>query len=253
MNFQYGYYSFQPIDDSTCYLGIQNNKYANCPIEGKLFSGPAIIPGFVRNPHNQRVYKVVETALYAFRDCIHLTNITLPNTIHTINRDLLYNTSVTYLTIPASVRCLTYAALSGLSSLTTLIFQPGSELTTLKESSFAYFHSANLIILPPKLRTINRKLFEYRVSSTPVTLIFCGTHQIPSSPLTEAETTIVAYVSSRYRESTIGGIQANILEDDSICMPYFEYFNKHPTCGMTIKIHLPFSLCFFNIVVNFFS
>ena len=216
--FQYGNFNFEKIDDFTCSFGIKNNIYSNALISGISLSGTVVIPGYVRCKEDNRQYKVVETAAFSLRDCVNITNVVLPNTLQTINADFLYNTSVTHLIVPSSVKYLRKSSFSGMTQLQSISFQSGSQLELLDGSSFAHSNNLIFVVIPSKVRKIGNKLFQFRTATTIVDLVFCGSNFIGSTNLTTADTNIAISVSSKYLSQTLAGMEVTQLENDTICI-----------------------------------
>lgn len=98
------------------------------------------------------------TMLGAFGGCTSLKNITIPNTVTTISYGCFSYTAIEKVTIPKSVTTLE-GAFEGCESLSEVIFETGSTLTTIGEDTFRGCTSLTEIALPSSVTTIGRNAF----------------------------------------------------------------------------------------------
>ena len=87
--------------------------------------------------------------------CSSLTSITIPASVTTIGQQAFYEcSSLTSITIPSSVTTIEFDAFNFCSNLATVTFGEGSKLETIEHSAFANCSSLTDINLPSGLTTI---------------------------------------------------------------------------------------------------
>ena len=140
-------------------------------------SGSLVIPSSISN--GSSTYSVVSIGAYAFRDCVGLTSVTIPNTVTSIGRNAFAGcTGLTSMTIPNSVTAIDGAfvgcenlisvvlpntissidgAFSGCGSLTTISIP--SSVTTIGFMTFYDCASLQSITLPHGVTTIADNAF----------------------------------------------------------------------------------------------
>ena len=114
----------------------------------------------------------------AFKDCKNLTSVTFASgsKVATIRYSAFQNcTSLTSITIPNSVTTIENAsssdgAFTGCTSLASVIFEPGSKLTTIGRSAFSDCTSLTLITIPNSVTTIGIAAFRNCTSLTGITI-----------------------------------------------------------------------------------
>lgn len=144
MNFTFGDFYFETIDDYTCRIGNSSGLKPNAPVVGKLLSGHLKIPHFAI--YNNKYYTVTQTSKYCFRECA-ITSVSIPNSIISIELDTFWGTSISYIYIPVSVKELREFALSTMPKLIKVEFGEGINLT-ISRCCFYYDFKLNKIVLP---------------------------------------------------------------------------------------------------------
>ena len=117
----------------------------------------------------------------AFQHCNRLTEITLPASVTTINREAFSDCSALQsIEIPASVTSIGDSAFSGCSSLATVTFAEGSQLASIGYSAFSGCSALQSIALPESVTTIKSEAFNGCNALTEFT-IPKGVTSLPSS------------------------------------------------------------------------
>ena len=182
--FTYGIYVFTALSPRTCLIGNSTNPevhvYGNALIEKtECEESTIIIPAYVED-ETGRKYKVIETNQFSFRECKHITSLTIPNTVIKIGRDSFYETSIESLIIPSSVLYLSDSSLSNIRNLSSLIFQPGTNIRKLPLGGLARLTSLKNIIIPPSVKIINQTFKDY-YEEHEMNMYYCGSADLSGS------------------------------------------------------------------------
>ena len=140
------------------YVGDETNPYAVLiEVTNKNMSTYAIHPDT----------KVI--AYEAFRDCSHLTSITIPDGVRGIGDRAFYGcTSLTSVTIPDSVTNIGESAFSGCTSLRSATI--GDSVTSIGSGAFGYCSSLKSVTIPDSVTSIGDSAFGYCDSLKSVTI-----------------------------------------------------------------------------------
>ncbi|MBR0195239.1 MAG: leucine-rich repeat protein [Paludibacteraceae bacterium] len=104
----------------------------------------------------------------AFRNCLSLTSVTIPNSVTSIGNGAFSNCSLTSIDIPNSVTSIGYAAFRGCSSLTTIDIPNSVE--SIGHVAFSGCISLTSVTIPNSVRSIGHSAFEDCSSLTSVTI-----------------------------------------------------------------------------------
>lgn len=224
MTFTYGNFIFEVLN------GICSLK---SPVAGKGYTGAAIIPNVAKN--GSKRYIVTKISNECFKDCVSLNAISFPDTLKTIGSNVIYNTSVTSLFIPKSVKLLGNASFSGVYLLETVIFEPGSKLETIGNTAFAWCTKLTSIVFPPSVKSIEGHIFQ---GFSEITVYYCSKNAIQKANAFESsgkDVSVTLYVPAGYPSRTeISKFNPTTINDD-VCKPYNEVFNNRVTCKATRK------------------
>ena len=226
MVFSYGEFNFE-VSGRTCSL--------KSPVLSIKYSGKGIIPSIAKD--GAKRYIVTKISSYCFSNCIGLNSISFPDTLKDIDTNILYNTSVKTLFIPKSVRRITGAAFSGVFNLETVIFEPGSRVSIIGGSVFAWCEKLQIIILPPSIRSIDSYMF-HGTSSTK-SVYYCGSNELTDTKLFESPCStfdVTVYVTNKYPTGKLIGGKNKIVTNLEKCAPYYEVFDNRITCKNSRRV-----------------
>ena len=226
MKFSFQDFYFTTISDYTCRIGVDGRAPGNAAINGTSYAGPLVIPEYATD-ETGRKYKVIATSDYCFRGCTNLKEAKLPKTLIRLAEDTFFQTGITQLIIPRNVEVLDYAALSRMSNLETLIFEPGSKLRTLGSIQMHHNPSIKRLVFPPGVLTIGNNFFSGVSSSSKVDIIYCSPYEISNSVFS-GFATVTAYVTKLYpKDKKLGNVSSNLLADnDKSCKVFDDYLRK---------------------------
>ncbi|EAY12753.1 cell surface protein, putative [Trichomonas vaginalis G3] len=188
-------------------------------------------------------YKVIKTSRYAFRDCTSITSIIIPNTLEFISLDSFWNTSVTELFIPKSIKTLDDNALSTMQKLVIVIFEKGISLTF---GENVFYDCINLnsitfpsnIIYPPTLFFGRTNLSSVFLCSKTVILNdnnhFLGAVRKPS-----------IFVTKSYSGDKFFGVPVHYMENEEYFCPH----NKN-SCNCNIILYKTSSIYMVIFLLN---
>lgn len=183
---------------------------------------------------------VLEIGEGAFRDCISLTNITLPNGVTTIGDYAFCSCiSLTGITIPDSVKTIGYGAFWNCSSLTRIIIPNG--VTAIAGNLFLNCSMLEDILIPNSVKTIGNcafsgtGLYSITIPDSVVTIgigAFDGCWSLCSVLIPDSVTTIGEYVfkscsnlceinvsSNNQNYSSVDGVLFDKTQSKLICCP----------------------------------
>lgn len=137
------------------------------------YTGSITIPATVT--YNGKTFNVVSIGEYAFRGCVSLTSVTIPNSITSIKSFAFYNcSSITTLNIPSSVKEIGAGAFEGCSSLTQMVLPQG--LTVIEDETFYGCTALKGVVIPSSVTAIGEEAFS-RCSS--LISIYCFSSNAP--------------------------------------------------------------------------
>lgn len=123
---------------------------------GSFYAGGWNIPKSVK--YENVTYSVTTIGSYAFRDCVGLTSITLPNSVTTIDSYAFQGcSSLTSIEIPNSVTSIGIRAFEGCSSLTTI--EIPNSVTYIGASAFALVYGLTSVTIPNSVTAIGYSAF----------------------------------------------------------------------------------------------
>jgi uncharacterized repeat protein (TIGR02543 family) len=134
---------------------IYNNAFNNCSVLADVELGNSLI----------------EIEYTAFFGCYELTEIELPDTLESIGNQAFSCCGLTSITIPASVTTLTRQAFRDSIHLETVIFESGSQLEIIEDSTFYGCTSLTSIILPATVTSIDYSAFYNCATTFELTLL----------------------------------------------------------------------------------
>jgi hypothetical protein len=105
----------------------------------------------------------------AFNGATSLTSITIPEGVTNIGEGAFIDAALTSITIPAGVTNIGYDAFYNASSLSSVTFEPGSQLASIGESAFSATSSLTSITIPASVTSIGARAFYGASSLTSVT------------------------------------------------------------------------------------
>lgn len=92
-------------------------------------------------------------------DCPNLTHVTLNSGLKTVGGYAFYNSGLTTITIPNTVTTLTGGTFAQCSDLKTVLFETGSRLTELNDSTFENCTTLTDVTIPRSVQTIDQYVF----------------------------------------------------------------------------------------------
>ena len=204
--FSYGKLRFTSLTDTTCKVGWNESVNGNGAVEGTNIKGKITIPSVVKDKANCRTYIVTETGRYSFRNCIGITNIILPDTLIAIRFDSFYATQITRILIPKSVQTFGDSCFSSTSKLKDLIFESGSQLTTIERCSFYCNYALEYITLPPSVTTFGVDVFYACRNLKEVHICSCIDASLVSYPFTKMNSEPKVIVNLCYKSPYFSNI-----------------------------------------------
>ena len=249
IEFSSGDFNYKYISSRTCSIGNNSNIYANGAVKGSSFSGTAVIPSKVFDAERKRFLIVTTLAKYCFRSCANLNAVSLPNSLIAIEQDSFFDTSITSLIIPESVRSIEYAGFSGMKKLEEIIFRSG-KLKTISADVFAFSHMLTRVVIPPTVSKVSTFLFHYTSNSSNIDFIYCGSYPLENDQMFKDGKNVRAFVTKNYPADTkLGDLTPTILsDDDNTCNPYlFPYVPLLITkqnCKTNIIASISLLICF---------
>ena len=230
---------FRYVTKSTteCTLGANYSEEANAPIDGKSFTGVANIPSTVK--YAGHTYTVIAINRYAFRGCVNMTGINLPNTIREIGWDHCYDTSIKHYFIPKSVTTLKYSAFSHMNNLILITFEEGSQITDVGRGVFGSLPELRMIVLSSGFNPGTVKGIFVRTIKLQY-VVYCGSNDLSSliEPLTDSNPNVQVIVTENYpKDATFGGHE--VIVKPGFCFVDFK-LPIHPRtfyCKNTQKIN----------------
>ncbi|MBO4294924.1 MAG: leucine-rich repeat domain-containing protein [Alphaproteobacteria bacterium] len=170
---------------------MKNYNQDNLPWKNQLQSIKSVViePG--------GVYSISSVAFYG---ATNLTSVSIPNTVTNIGQHAFRDTSLTSLTIPSSVTNIDKYAFRDITTLQSLTFEPGSQLTSIGMSAFRGTSALTSVVLPSSITTIEQCAFCHDTGLTSVTIpnsvtsigyeAFYGTSNLTSITIPDSVTTI---------------------------------------------------------------
>ena len=168
---------FEVFDDVLYYL---DDYTLTARVEGsdnKDISGNVNIPETIR--YNGHFYSVTSIASYAFRECIKITGINIPNSVTSIGGEAFSGcTGLTSIIIPVSVKDIGYHTFSGCTNITSIEVAEGNPVFDSRENCNAIIKTAkNTLILgcqnstiPSSVTTIGVYAFGHCTGLTSITI-----------------------------------------------------------------------------------
>ena len=123
-------------------------------------------------------------------------------TVTLISHYAFWKTSIEIVIIPFTVEEIQHAEFAFSYSLKNVVIEPGSRLATLGPR-FIYLTGISRIVLPPNIKEMHIKTFEYANNLTEV--FFCGNIKINVTFLL-TNTNFKVYVPTNFKYSSFGGI-----------------------------------------------
>lgn len=166
-------YDFSAVNNGkTIYYNITSSPsprtvevtYQNTSNSG--YSGSITIPSSVT--YNGNTYSVTSIGNYAFRSCITLTNITIPNSVTSIGNCAFQNCKFQSISIPNSVTTIGSSAFSGCNNLTSIMI-PNS-VTSIKNKAFYGCSGLTSIAIPNSMTNIEFATFSGCSNLTSITI-----------------------------------------------------------------------------------
>ena len=159
------YYNFNESTQTASVTGQGSNKY----------SGDVTIPSTVI--YDGTTYNVTRIGNEAFRDCIDLTSVTIPNSVTSIESGAFYGCSgLTSITIPNSVTAIVSSAFSNCSGLEAITVESGNTVYYSEGNCLIRRNTKRLIlgcsnsIIPNDVMSIGSNAFSGRTGLTSVTI-----------------------------------------------------------------------------------
>ena len=144
------------IVDGISYKLDAKNQRAKITAGTNLYAGSVTIPEKFED--DSVVYYVEEIEGGAFRDCVTLTDITIPSTVMKIGAEAFKNcTSLEDITIPTSVTELRASTFEGCSSLQSVVMH--NSLTSLGASLFRRCTALQTISIPDGVKSLPANIF----------------------------------------------------------------------------------------------
>ena len=225
MSFQYSDFKFYKISERECSIGDGTNIIANGAVLGDKFSGQAIIPSVVLDQSGNKIV-VTNISKYCFRDCTGITAVSIPHSIKFIDHDAFYRTAIESLVIPSSVEKLGYSALSTITGLKYVLFEPG-KLSSIGDRSLALFNNVKKVVLPPSVVDIGVEIFfGTSNNNNPLDLVYCGSTSVTNEKIWDSSQNakVNVYVTKNYQSNTFGGRSLTVLENSNDCKVYDLYY-----------------------------
>ncbi|MDR0633165.1 MAG: leucine-rich repeat domain-containing protein [Holosporales bacterium] len=107
---------------------------------------------------------------FAFSECHSLQFIELPAPLTTIGLAAFRDSALTSVTIPANVQQIGMLAFENCSSLTSVVFAPGSQLTEIKLGTFKNCSKLKSVTIPESVTTIASDAFEGCLALSEITV-----------------------------------------------------------------------------------
>lgn len=122
-------------------------------VAGCSISGDIVIPEEIN--YEKKVYKVTGIAMEAFKDCVGVTSITVPNGVCYIDIDAFSGcTGLKSIYISKSVTNINFGVFSGCSELSTIIVEEGNPKYDSRNNCNALIETANNIIIKGSNNTV---------------------------------------------------------------------------------------------------
>ena len=120
--FSFGKLNFSPLTSEACKVGWDESTEGNGAKEGKNIKGKIVIPSVAKDYENNKTYFVTELGKFSFRNCAEITDVILPDSLQAIRHDSFYNTSITKIFVPMSVKTLGFYSFSCAYKLREIAF-----------------------------------------------------------------------------------------------------------------------------------
>lgn len=112
-----------------------------------------------------------EEAFYFYDPKSQLKNVKFPSSLKSIGKNAFYHSALTSIDIPANVESIGEYAFATCESLTSITFEDGSVLTTIKANTFYNCSALTNIVIPVNVADIEGKAFENCSSLASVTFL----------------------------------------------------------------------------------
>lgn len=137
------------------------------------YTGAITIPSTVT--YNGKTFNVVSIGEYAFRGCLSLTSVTIPNSVTSIKSYAFYNCSaIAALAVPTSVKEIGTGAFEGCTSLTQMVLPTG--LTVIEDETFYGCTALRGVVIPSSVTMIGEEAFS---RCTALISIYCFATSAP--------------------------------------------------------------------------
>ena len=156
------YYNYNS-DGSSVSVTYQGTSYSSYSNE---YTGDIVIPETVT--YSGQTYSVTTIGSSAFRGCIGLTSVTIPNSVTSIGGSAFNGCrGLTSVTIPNSVTSISSSAFNGCSGLTSVTI--GNSVTSIGSSAFNGCRGLTSVTIPNSVNSISSSAFNGCSGLTSVT------------------------------------------------------------------------------------
>ena len=154
------------------YSYINDGKELEVSSGDRHYSGTVVIPEEVT--YMDKVLKVTSVGNNAFRHCVSLTTVVIPNSVKTIGYSAFEGCGITSMTIPNSVTSIGSHAFLDCLNLTSLTIS--NSITKINYSTFEGCISLGSVIIPNSVTSIEESAFEECWNLASVTIPNSVTH-----------------------------------------------------------------------------
>lgn len=184
--------------------------------------------------YGSKSYSVIAIEANAFRGCVNITSITIPNSITTIGNSAFSGCSgMTSISIPTSVTSIGAGAFSSCSGLSSISLP--SSVTSIGESIFYCCTGLTSVTMTSRVTSIPNSMFEgctnlrnFYIPSTVTTIepeAFLGCTQLSSISIPTSVTTIQSFAFARCSNLTSITLPPSIVEIQGGAFNYCTYLS----------------------------